>query len=434
MDRIAVCVACKSPNVWLHWISPRVHLILSIAVSNTHRDGHSLDKISVYWRKEFKWSVSIFTQPTGKISCFQLIWMRHNWKITIEFRNKMTSCFLSWWRFFLSSWCLPAPCRSGMLVNSSSSTSSTSLPPASMPYCATLCYLLLGCLKYKAASQVLTIFSVANVLLLLPILILAFCDELQQLQQQQRTTRSSIQSNLFTYLAMLFEFLGVFSWLACLCGILTDNQPLKIVWLYVFTFTMPGQNFCHVLNCLERYLAVRHPIIYRRLKEAKMIRIRYVVVGLIWLLCFCEIGLLSIYDETPIIIILCFLLVNLSLSSFCSISVLCALHRPELKRKVGGRERTDKCKLMAFHTVIVVLGGLLLRYFGHMLILLMILPVHIGMTEQCITAITGFWFAFPISLILPLVFVFRTWKRYKWRNSQQEKQVRRGWSFHPESK
>lgn len=296
-----------------------------------------------------------------------------------------------------------------MLANASSGTSGTSRPPVSMPYCTTVCYLLLNCLEHTAASLVVTIFSITNILLLLPILILAFREELQQLQRQ-RAARTSIHSNLFTYHVMLFEFLAVFSWLACLCGILTDNQPLKIVWVYVLTFTLPGQNLCHFLTCLERYLAVRRPIVFRRLKEAKMIRMRYVVVVLIWLLCFSETGLWSLKDDSAVILMLSNLLGNLLICSFCSISVLCALTRPELKRKVGDREQTDKCKQMAFYNVMVVLGGLWLRYFGHMLILCVFLSVHIGMYDQCATAISGFWFGFPTSLLLPLLFVYRTRK------------------------
>lgn len=317
----------------------------------------------------------------------------------------------------LSLWCFPALCRYSMLVNTSSCTPSTSLPPVSLPYCTTACNLLLGCLSNTTPSLV---FSITNVLLLLPILILAFRDELQQLQQR-RTTWTSIQSNLFIYHVMLFEFLGVISWLTCLFGILTDNQPLKIVWLYLLTFSIPGQNLCHVLTCLERYLAVRHPIMYRRLKEAKMLRIRYIVVGLIWFMCFSEIGFLSLKEKSSFILLLCNLLVNLLLSTFCSISVLCALNHPEPRRKVGNREQTDKCKLVAFYTVMVVLGCLWLKYFGHILILFVFLFVHVGMAEQCMATITGFWFGFPASLILPLLFVYRIRKRYKCSNSQQKK-------------
>lgn len=174
---------------------------------------------------------------------------------------------------------------------------------------------------------------------------------------------------------MLFELLAVFGWVACLCGILTDYEPMKIVWLYA-----PAQTFCHVLTCLERYLAVPHGIIFRRLKEAKMIRI--------WLLS----GFVN--DWIYVILMLCNLWVNLSLSSFCSISVLCALNRPELQRRLGNGERMDKSKLMAFYTIMVILGRLWLRYFVHMLILLVFFSVHMGTANQCIIAITGFWFRF----------------------------------------
>lgn len=296
-----------------------------------------------------------------------------------------------------------------MLLNNSSSTSSVSLLD-----CGAVCHLLLSCLKFTTVSLLMTIFSITNILLLLPLLISASCRELhRQQQRQQCTRRTSIQSHLFTYHVMLFELLGVFGWAACLCGLLTDYDPMKIVWLYVLAFTVPGQTSCHILTCLERYLAVRHPIIFRRLKEAKMIRIRHAVVCLIWLLSSFEISLLHLNEWISVILMLFNLLINLSFSSFCSISVLCALNGPERKRRVGKREQMDKSKLMAFYTVMVILAGLWLRYFGHMLISLVLFSVHIGIANQCTVAISGFWFGFPSSLIMPLLFVYRTRKRYK---------------------
>lgn len=306
------------------------------------------------------------------------------------------------------------------MANTSSSTPSTSLPPVSTPHCAALCYLLLSCLKYTTASLLLTIFSITNILLLLPLLILALWDEHQQ---RQRTSRKSTQSHLFPYHVILYEFLGVFSWGACLCGILADCEPMKIVWLYVLTITVPGQTFCQLLSGLERYLAVRRPILFRRLKEAKMIRIRHVVVALIVLVSFSGIGFNSVNSWTSSILMLCNLWINLSLSSFCSISVLCALNGPELKRGVGDREQTDRSKLKAFNTIMVILGGLWLRCFGHMLVLLVFFSVHMDMADQCLIAIAGFWFGFPSSLILLLLYVYQTTKRYKCRNGSQEKQV-----------
>lgn len=306
-----------------------------------------------------------------------------------------------------------------MLVNASFSTS---LPPVSLPYCASVCYFIFSCLNYTTVALVVTIFSITRILLLLPLLIFAFCDALQQ-QQQRRTRRTSSQPLLFTYHMMVFELLGVFGSVACLCGTLTDYRPMKIVWLYVLAFTVPGQTYLHALISLEHYLAVLHPIIFRRLKEAKMIRNRNVGICFIWLLCCVEVCLISLNDWTSIITFLCSMWFNFCLCSFCSISVLCALIRPELERRVGDRQQTGKFKPVAFYTVTVILGGLWLRFLGQMLILFVFPTVHMGMAKKCIMAISGFWFGFPTSLMLPMLFVYRTRKRYKCRNSNQQKQA-----------
>lgn len=124
-----------------------------------------------------------------------------------------------------------------MLVNTSSSSS---LPPVSLPYSTSVCYFLFSCLNFTTTSLVVIIFSITSMFLVLPLLIFALCDALQH-QQQQCTRRTSSQTHLFTYNMMVFEFLGVLGSVACLCGTLTDYRPMKIAWLYVFAFILPGR-------------------------------------------------------------------------------------------------------------------------------------------------------------------------------------------------
>lgn len=293
-----------------------------------------------------------------------------------------------------------------MLANASSTTSPSS---ASLPYCTNVCSFILSCLNYTTAALVVTILSITSILLLLPLLIFAFCDVLRQ-QQRRRTRRTSSSSHLFTYHLMAFELLSILGSVACLCGSVTDYKPLKIVWLYALAFTAPGQTLLHLLSCLERYVAVLHPIIFRRLKEAKMITMRNVVIAFIWLLCSSQIGLLRLTNWIPTVFMQCSLWFTFSLSSFFSISALCALIRPRLSRKAGDREQTGRPKLMASYAIMVHLGGLWLRFLGQMFILFVFLSVHMGMAEQCMMAMSGLWFGIPNSLMLPLLVVHRTRK------------------------
>lgn len=288
-----------------------------------------------------------------------------------------------------------------MLDNSSSSIS---LPP--FPSCATVCYFLFNCLNSTTVALFVTIFTITSILLLLPLLILVLYGGLQQ-RRRQRSNRTSRHSDCSTYHMVATELVGILWSVAILCGIFTDNKPMKIAGIWFFAFNLPGQTLFHLLTCLERYLAVIHPITFRRSKEAKVIKIRNVVIFCIWLLFLSEIGFLAAHGMIHIILIAFGTCLNVGIASFCSISVLHALIGPwPRERRVRYSEQADQSKL-------------LLIFGGHVLIFIMFFLQQVGTTEQCVVVISGLWFGFPSSLILPLLFVHRAGKLYCCRNGNQ---------------
>lgn len=321
----------------------------------------------------------------------------------------MLLCFyLLFWPLFHSVIPLPTVV---MLDNSSSSMP---LPP--FPSCATVCYFIFNCLNYTTVALFVTIFNITSIVLLLPLLILVLYGGLQQ-QRQQRSNRTSRHSDFFTYHMVAIELVGILGSVAILCGIFTDNKPMKIAGIYLFTFNLPGETLFHLLTCIERYVAVIHPITFRRLKEAKAIKIRNVVIFCTWLLCSLEIGFLAAHGMIPIILIAFGTCLNVGIASFCSVSVLHALIGPGPRERY--REQADQSKSRAFYTIMAILGVLLLRFGGHVLIFIAFFLQQVSMTEQCIVVISGLWFGFPSSLILPLLFVHRAGKLYCCRNGNQ---------------
>lgn len=117
-----------------------------------------------------------------------------------------------------------------MLDNSSSSMP---LPP--FPSCATVCYFLFNCLNYTTVALFVTIFTITSILLLLPLLILVLYGGLQQ-QQQQRSNRKSRHSDFFIYHMVAIELMDILGSIALLCGIFTNNKPMKIAGIYFFYF------------------------------------------------------------------------------------------------------------------------------------------------------------------------------------------------------
>ncbi|KAI3376422.1 hypothetical protein L3Q82_016443 [Scortum barcoo] len=69
----------------------------------------------------------------------------------------------------------------------------------------------------------------------------------------------------------------------------------------------------HILTCVERYLAVVHPVTYLGLKQSGGIRIRNISTGCVWLLCFGWMGVTTLYKPAlPIIPFFSFLVLSFS--------------------------------------------------------------------------------------------------------------------------
>ncbi|GLD73435.1 uncharacterized protein AKAME5_002476000, partial [Lates japonicus] len=216
---------------------------------------------------------------------------------------------------------------------------------------------------FKGPSSFIFIgYSITAILLLLPlctfILYLGLQRRLQQRSSSSAATMS--HSDCFTYHMAVIELIGVLGLTLSLCGIFMED--LNIMWL---GFSLMVINWCgevlfHILTCVERYLAAVHPIIYLSLRKERGIRIRNITIGCVWLLCFAW-TCLSNMDSLLIIPDFCLLFSSLTITVFCSVSVLCVLIRPRPGEQGGDRGRVDQSKQRAFYTIIAILGVLLLR-------------------------------------------------------------------------
>ncbi len=294
-----------------------------------------------------------------------------------------------------------------MLVNSSSSSNS-SLPPSSFPSSFSFHYLLLRCLNTKASTFNVTAYTITIILLLLPLCILVLHLGLQRWRQQRTTMK---HSDLFTYHMVFMELINVFGFSLSCCGVYAKISQMISVGIFAFSVNVTGLMFFHILTCVERYLAVVHPITYLSLRTAKGIRIRNITIGCVWLICFAASGLTWVKDKFSITIIYFFdMCIAITAVSFCSLSVLCVLIRPGPGDGGGDRQRVDKSKLRAFYTIMVILGVLLFRFGGNMLALALVNLTLFEETESCVMWLVVPWSALPSSLALPLLFLQRAGK------------------------
>ena len=292
-----------------------------------------------------------------------------------------------------------------MSVNSSSS-SNASLPLSPLSSLSNMFSLFRSCLRSTAGTFhiiALTIINVLHLSLYVYVLYLG----LQRWRQQRSNSR---HSDVFTYHMIVAEMMSVLGLSIMFSGALTDLPQMMAVGTYLFFLNLFGERFFHVLTCVERYLAVVHPVTYLSLKKEKWVRNRNITIGCIWLMCIAGTALINI-DTTFLIILnysggfLIFIVI-----SFCSLSVLCVLIRPGPGEGGGARQQADQSKLRAFYTIMIILGVLLFRFVGMVTFsVLMSLP-QLSENHRCALCYSANWSWLPSSLLLPLLFLQRAGK------------------------
>lgn len=165
--------------------------------------------------------------------------------------------------------------------------------------------------------------------------------------------------------------------------------------------------FFHILTCLERFVAVVHPITYLSLKTERGIRIRNATIACVWLLCLVWTCLTRITNRM-LIWDLCFMILALTVVSFCSISILCVLIRSGPGGKGEDRKTVDQSKQRAVFTIVSILGVLLLRVVSNLVWELMEISTR---ATECVIVTSVFWFNLPSCLVLPALFLHKERRR-----------------------
>ncbi|XP_047242444.1 uncharacterized protein LOC124881010 isoform X2 [Girardinichthys multiradiatus] len=273
---------------------------------------------------------------------------------------------------------------------------------------------IFGCLQFcwstRAGTLSITVLTILNNLFLLPLCISVLYVGLKRWRQQGKGMPLS-HSNILTYHIVILELMNVLgSTLSCF-GVHTNITTMEAVGIYFLANVFSGQMMFHILTCVERYLAVVHPITYVALKSAKGIRLRNITISCVWLTCLIGMGYLSLPDERILMLLsFCMVPVALAFISFCSISVLCVLIRPGPGSRGGNRQKVDQSKVRAFHTIMTILSLLLIRFGGHICVNALYDPEHLSNGNTCAIWLAESWFCLPTGLMLPLLFLYRARK------------------------
>ncbi len=294
-----------------------------------------------------------------------------------------------------------------MHLNTSSSPNAFLPPPHhSTPNSSNMSFLN-SCFNSTPGSSVFTVFTITNILLLLPLSLFILSFGLQR-WCKQRFSEPMNPIDVFTYHMVGMEMVGISASIVCCCGAFIDHVKMIGVGCNMFAIISCVKMFFHVLTCVERYVAVVHPMTYMSLSKAGGVMIRNVSIGCVWVICAGLIALRILLSRNfNLILFFCNLVFSLIVISFCCFSVLRVLIRPGPGEECGKEGNVDKMKQRAFITMTAIMAVLLLRFGGNLVCQALAASSALSFSVGCVVQISGIWFCLPSSYVLPLLFLHR---------------------------
>lgn len=195
---------------------------------------------------------------------------------------------------------------------------------------------------------------------------------------------SSHTTQNYDFLLLLYRYTVLFS-----LGLLFMGRPAFMSWV-----------------CLERYLAVVHPVTFLKYKNLTFRVVVAIVVWLVVLAC----GLMIIWVPYPTVYYVCFGLISPSfvLQLFCSLEILRALVRPGPGDGNRDRQTMNSAKLSAFRAVTIILVAEVVGFTPVAVATVLLSLDQLEKSEEIFC--TGVYFIVVSSTIPPLIFINRARK------------------------
>lgn len=292
----------------------------------------------------------------------------------------------------------------------SANCSNASFLPLPLGSIENISKVLQDCFRSADGTFSLAAYTMANVVVLLPLYDYILYLGLQRWRRQQPAATIS-HSDAFTYHMILIEQLSFVGLVLILMGAHSANLKMMYFGLHFTFLNISAENAFHLMTCVERYVAVTYPVAYLSLRKEKGIKIRNVAISCAWLLSFVCAGFL--YLETLYIGLFIYFSVTtiiLGILSSCSINVLYVLIRPQPVERGRRRQYVDQSKLGAFYTITFIMGALTLRGLGFVVTGFVFMFHHMGEAKGCVLLIAVFWLSLPSNLVLPLLYLHREGK------------------------
>ncbi|XP_051955257.1 G-protein coupled receptor 4-like [Xyrauchen texanus] len=221
-------------------------------------------------------------------------------------------------------------------------------------------------------------------------------------------TGSGIASGFFNLNLSVSEMGNCLNCLFCVLDYLT---PLKSLKAFLFGLGITGRPLFQCLMCVERYLAVVHPVTFLKFKP---LRYRVICSTVAWIItfgsCLCCLFILGFLLFDSYIYVWFFLLqfiIFLSIQLFCLSAVLRALKQSGPGERGREREEENSIKRRAFYLILITTVNMGLIYVP-----LTISGFYIIMSQQNIdeSYFIGFMFFVLAGFVQPVLYLHRNGK------------------------
>lgn len=265
---------------------------------------------------------------------------------------------------------------------------------------------MLSCLMNRDSFVAYTVFLLGYFILPLPLVALVLHVIIQRWRSAMVT--ATCHMDLFTYHMVLLELLAVAG--GCVyyyCSITGNTQQ----WTAILSFIGVDQCLFHLLACLDRYLAVAHPIRYMWTRQSAGIHLRNFAIGCAWLLGMpaCVMG------DNRRIYSFSFQFSSLLFSS----GTLCAL----FAISQSGPKRESRDKQRALHAVAAITATLALRFLGNLIPVILQATVSLSLRQHCLVMTASLPTSLPTSLVMPLLFLQRAGKLPNCQNTSKSEKA-----------
>lgn len=297
---------------------------------------------------------------------------------------------------------------------------SNAVLPSHTPYSCFVFSFMNQCLNTTLGFSMIASATVVYVIFLLPVYIFILHLGFKQWWQQRPNATATSNFDLLTYHMLLVELLNTLSVIFTCCGVRTNNSELLVVGVCLLLVAFIGQVLFHSVACLDRFLAVVHPVTYRSLSGQRWVRARNVVIASAWLLSILTMAIgLQLDSNSSYFLMYLFSAVELFLIAAFSLSVLWVLIRPGPGEGARGRQHIDQPKVRAFYIVTAILGVLVLRLSWAIISSSLINSNNHSNRAKCESASATYWINAPSTLIVPLLYLQRRVKRFCCENENE---------------